>query len=238
MQQADSQEPLPTTSTLEALVSKWVDLRRQIGVEEQTWKEQKGHLERERELLAKEKELLEAEIAKNENVQALQEKQRAELAQKKAAYQKATDDTVPALAAAEASLKRWRKRIPSSLLSSSEKEFDKLEHTSKPSISQRLQLILSLYGEVERLQYAVHVVKEVLNTDSGREQEFDVIYLGLAQGYCVSSDGKLAGVGVPGKDGWDWRWIPEIAPEVRKGIEFYRHERIADFVHLPVKIIQ
>ena len=120
----------------------------------------------------------------------------------------------------------------------SQKQFDKLEHASKQSVSQRLQLILSLYGEVERLQYTVHVVKEVLNTDSGREQEFDVIYLGLAQGYCVSSDGKVAAVGRPTKDGWDWRWVPEIAPEVREGIEFFRHERIADFVHLPLKVVK
>jgi hypothetical protein len=235
---ADSQQPLPTTKTFEALVSKWVNLRRQITVEEQSWKEQKAHLERERELLVKERELLEKEIAEKENLQASQEKERTELVHKKQAYQKSLDDTLSALSAAEADLRRWRRRIPSSLLSASEKQFDKLERTSKQSVSQRLQLILSLYAEVERLQYGVHVVKEVLHTDSAREREFDVIYLGLAQGYCVSSDGKLAGIGRPAKEGWVWRWRPAIASEVQKGIEYYKHERIADFVHLPLKVIK
>ena len=233
---ADCQQPLPTTKTLEELVSQWVDLRQQISLEQQSWKEQKGYLEREHELLRKEKQLLEREIAEKGKLQSLQEAQRAELIQKKTTFQKALDSSLPPLAAAEASLKQWRSWIPPSLSSPSEKLFDKLENTSKQSVSQRLQLVLSLYGEIERLQYAVHVVKEILQTDFGQEQEFDVIYLGLAQGYCVSSDGKLAGIGRPTKNGSGWSWHPEIAKEVRRGINFYKHEKIADFVILPLRV--
>jgi hypothetical protein len=238
LQQVFCQEPLPTTGTLEVLVSKWVDLRRQIVLEQQGWNEQKAHLERERGLLLREKQLLETEIAEKKKAQALQQRERAELLQKREAYEKALEDALPALDAAEANLKLWRGRIPPSLLSGPEKLFAKLADTSSRSFSQRLQVILGLYAEVERLEYRVHVVKEVLRTYSGSEQEFDVVYVGLAQGYCVSSDGKRAGVGRPAEKGWDWRWIPEIAPEVRKGIEFYRHEKIADFVHLPLKVAQ
>ena len=97
---------------------------------------------------------------------------------------------------------------------------------------------MSLYGEIERLEHNVHVVKEALETNSGKVQEMDVIYLGLTQGFAVSRDNKTAGIGLPGQDGWKWHWRPEIASEVCKAIAFYRREQMADFVHLPLKITE
>ena len=230
-------EPPSTTSTLEGLVAKWVELRRALTEEEESWEEQRAQLERERALLLKAKETLEQEIAAAREEERSAEAHQARLLARKETLKEALDGCVPALRLAEADLRRWRTLLPPPLLTSPlRKAFDQLQSTSEQSVTRRLQVVLSLYGEIERLQYGVHVVKEVLKGDSGRSQEMDVIYLGLAQAFAVSVDDRMAGIGRPIGDGWKWEWRPEIAAEVRKAIAFYRHEKTADFVHLPLRV--
>ena len=231
-----AREPLATTRTLEGLTARWVDLRQEISSEERVWQEQKARLQDEINLLLKEKAILEEDLAEMQKRKSSHEAERAKLIQSKEISQDALDKVLPALSRYEANLKKWRKLLPPSLSSPLDKLFDKLEMGREQSVSQRLQFILSLWGEIERLQSNVHVVKEIIRTNSGREREFEIIYLGLTQGYCVSEDGKFAGIGRPAKDGWVWKWCPQIANEVRKGIDFYKHEKIAEFVKLPLKI--
>ncbi len=239
-----AEQPLPTTRTLEGLVAKWVDLRREAAGEEQGWQEQKGHLNQEYTLLLKEKELLEEEIVRAEKEKTSQQAERAQLFQDKENFQKALDEVLPALSRAEAILKKWQNFLPPSRFVPLEKTFARLKRADGFSVSRRTQLVLSLWGEIERLQHSVYVDREILETDSGQSREFEVIYLGLAQGYCVSKDGKYAGVGSPTEEGceslpergWKWRWHPKIAGKVREGIKFYKHEKVAEFVNLPLKI--
>jgi len=233
-----AQEPLATTHTLQALVAKWVDLRREAALEKENWDEQKAQLEQERSLLLKEKKMLEEEIVQARKEQTQVETERVELLQGKEVSQKVLDECLPAITRAEANLKKWQVMVPPSLSASLSTFFDRLPRASGKSVSQRLQVILSIYGEIERLQHNVHIVKETLKTDSDSLQEMDVIYLGLTQGFAVSQDNKIAGISLPSPDGWKWQWKNEIAPEVRKAIAFYRREQMADFVHLPLKITE
>ena len=230
-------EPPAATSTLEGLVAKWVDLRRALTEEAETWEEQRAQLEQERALLSKAKETLEQEIAAAEGEQRSAEAERAKLLARKEGLEASLNARLSALRRAEADLKGWRTLWPPSLLTPPlRKAFDQLQKAEEQSVTRRLQVILSLYGEIERLQYGVHVVKEVLQTGSGRSQEMDVIYLGLAQGFAVSVDDRMAGIGRPVGDDWKWEWRPEVADEVRKAIAFYRHEKTADFVYLPLRV--
>jgi hypothetical protein len=234
---AIADEPPAATSTLERLVVKWVELRRALTEEAESWEEQRAQLEQERVLLLKAKETLEQEIAAAGEEQRSAETERARLLAHKEGLEKSLNACLPALRQAEADLRGWRSLWPSSLLTPPlRKAFDQLQKTSEQSVTRRLQVILSLYGEIERLQYGVHVVKEVLKTDASRSREMDVIYLGLAQGFAVSVDNQMAGIGRPTANDWKWEWRPEIAAEVRKAIAFYRHEKTADFVHLPLRV--
>ena len=233
---ADEQQPLATTHTFEDLVAEWVNLRQETASEKQAWQEQKDWLGHEYGLLLKEKALLEQELDQARKMRSSHEAECVELIQSKRVSQEALDRVLPVLSRAEADLKTWQKSAPASLSVSLDKLFNELKTSKEKSVSARLRLILSLWGEIERLQSNIHVVTEVLKTGSGQEQEFEVIYLGLTQGYCVSTDNKLAGISRPAKRGWTWEWRPEIAKEVRKGIDFYKREEIAEFVELPLKI--
>lgn len=231
-----SEEVLPTLRTYEGLVSKLVDLKRQLSEEKEMWKEQEAWLKQEKGLLLKEKEMLEKEIAdaKEEEVSARIES--AGLLEQKKVLQESLDNCFPAITRVETNLKKWREFLPAVLAKPLQKVFDELEKGRERSISKRLQVILTLFGEIERLGNEVHPVKETLIVSDGKKREMDVIYLGLARAFAVSKDNKAAGISVPGKDGWKWNWHPEIAGSVRKAIDSYNSREMAEFVHLPVKI--
>jgi len=226
-----------TTKTLEELVAEWVNLRRELTEEKESWEEEKAQLEQEQDLLKKEQETLQNEIAIAREESLSIESQRSQLVKRKKILNNAIEECIPVFREAEKDLREWRAVIPSSLLSPPVKNaFDRLKNGLGQSFTQRLQLIVSLYGEIERLQNGVHVVKEVLEIEPGSSREMDVVYLGLAQGFAVSQDNLIAGVGVPSESGWQWEWRNDIAPEVRKAVDFHSHEKTADFVHLPMRV--
>ena len=231
-----SEEVLPTLRTYEELVSKLVDLRCQLSKEKEAWKEQSAWLLQEKELLQKEQVSLEKEIADAKEEEVSAKIERAGLLEQKKVLQKSLDNCLPAITRAEANLKKWRELLPVVLAKPLQKAFDELEKGKERSISKRLQVILTLFGEIERLGNEVHLIKETLIVAGGKKREMDVIYLGLARAFAVSKDNKVAGISVPGKDGWKWDWHPEIAGSVRKAIDSYNSREMAEFVHLPVKV--
>ncbi len=231
-----SEETFSTVKTYEELVSNLIDLKRQLSEEKEAWKEQQAWLKQEKELQVKEKEMLEKEIAdaKEEEVSAKIEK--AGILEQKKVLQESLDNCLPVITRAEANLKKWHELLPIVLAKPLQKVFDELEKGKERSISKRLQVVLALFGEIERLGNGVHLIKETLVAAGGKKQEMDVIYLGLARAFAVSKDNKIAGISVPGKDGWKWDWHPEIAESVRKAIDSYNSREMAEFVHLPVKV--
>ena len=225
------------TKTLEELVTEWVNLRRELTEEKESWEEEKAHLEQERDLLKKEQETLHNEIAIAREESLSIESRRSQMVARGKILNNAIDDCLPVPQEAEKDLRKWRTVIPSSLLSPPVKNaFNRLQNGSGQSFTQRLQLIVSLYREIERLQNGVHVVKEVLKTEPGSSREMDTVYLGMARGFAVSQDNTISGVGVPAENGWQWEWRNDIAPEVRKAVDFHSHEKTADFVHLPLTV--
>ena len=229
-------DSMPTTRTLEELVSRWVELKKNISTEKTDWKEDKAHIEVEYDLLQKEKRIMEEEIsAARANNSDLAE-ERAELLLKKEALINALDQTSPYLAKAERGLEKWREIIPASLSIPLEPLFARLDKSSELSVSQRLQIIFSLYGEIEGLQHDIRVTREILTTKSGKRREFDLIYIGLARGFSVSEDNGEAGIGRPTQNGWEWKWENEWGGSIRRALDYYNREKSSDFIELPLAI--
>lgn len=233
---ARAEEPMATTRTLEQLVKEWVDLRREIIIEKEAWKEQEAHLKRERKLLLKEKEMLNEEIEQSIQAQNRAEAQLRELRQEKEVSQEMLEESLPDISEAERDLKKWAVILPASLAAPLQSSFDELKLKERPA-SQRLRTILTLYKSIEDIGRSVHLVREILETDLGVMREMEVLYLGLAQGFAVSLDNRVAGIGLPGPAGWEWHWRNDLANEVRLAIDFYEEEKVAGFVRLPLKIV-
>jgi len=230
----------PSVKSLEELVSKWSDLRSRIAAEKRGWKQHKARLQEEIRLLEGEKKSLTNELAVTKASAGSAEKEQADLRQREEKLR----DVLAALRVlvdrAEADAAKYRAWVPVSLDGQIRKVFAKLpktqEEADKLPITERLQILVALYTQVETLQHNVHVAKELVPIGDGGKREVDVLYLGLARGFAVSTDDEWAAIGTPGAEGWTWKPAPERAAGIRKAISVFGRRVPACLVPLPLEV--
>ena len=225
---------------LEGLVAQWVELRSQIASEQQAWAEQKRHLERGTALLRKEADELARDMAESRDVIAILDEQRTELQETRDELHQTLQALQPALESAEKALLKARNTLPASLGSGLMDAMARLpetpEQASLGTVARRMQLVMAIYTEMEKLQNNYHWVKEVINVGGGRRTEVEILYVGLSCGFAVSADGGWAAIGRPGPEGWTWEPRPSLGPEVRKAIDVLNRRRTPELVSLPLRI--
>ena len=224
---------------LDALVGRWMALRSEIAAEKSQAREREAAWTEEIALLEAEKAALLKETAEFDATASGEERKRAEQAAELDRLRTALEEARPALDRAEAGLRAWRKNIPESLLGGADKQFDALPETAAQAAREadgaRVQRVVSLLTHIETLQAGIHPAQETLDTGAGARRRVDVVYLGLARGFAVSSDNTWAAVGEPGAAGWTWSARPEAAAEIRSAVEMLRREKTAGFVRLPLR---
>ena len=102
---------------------------------------------------------------------------------------------------------------------------------------ERLRNLLAFHAQVSAFQSSFHAGAAMIEAGGARRQ-CDVLYLGLARAFAVSSDGSWAAVGTPGAGGWTWTPRPDLAARVRQAIDINKRERPAALVSLPVGIVR
>lgn len=232
-------ESLPV---LENLVGEWSRLRVAIADEERSWTLQEKQLNAEIALLQLEIRDLKSEIADTAEEEASTRNTRNSL---RADHEKfiGTFDGLPALLReAETALRRWPDRIPAPLRAPLDAAFQRLPETPEEggALAQgaRLQTIVALYSEIEKIQRDVHFVKQIVVRPDGIRQEMDVCYLGLARAFAVSPDDTWAAIGTPSENGWVWASRPESAETIRRAVSIYNRERAAELVALPLQVME
>ena len=108
----------------------------------------------------------------------------------------------------------------------------------KASIGERFLAVLAVLNEATKFHSEVTVVNERRKLANGQELEVETIYFGLGIGYFAGADptNPIAGMLVPGAEGWEVIEIPEAAVQVADTIAMYKSAKLAEFVPLPVKI--
>lgn len=97
----------------------------------------------------------------------------------------------------------------------------------------RFRDILAILNECIAFDSQIHSAPEIHEID-GRKIEVDVMYLGMKQAWYVDRTNKIAGIGIPGKEGWVWRPDASIAGKVRNAIDIYSKKEAPAFVKLPL----
>lgn len=227
--------------TLDALVRQWVALRQETAAETRVWQEQESQWRTEIALVERERDALTAEIAAASIQQQTHAESQLAISAREARLETMRQDLLPILDRAEADLRRWPPRIPPPLMPPLADGFARLPATHAEALqvgaARRLQLILSLYAQLEDLNQRVHATKQMLDDGSGGRREMDVLYLGLSRGYAVSADNQWAAVGIPATDGWRWEAHPEIGKTVSDLIAMQRRERAPMLNALPLQVV-
>lgn len=248
---AQAQEPSPAqtqtapassdtaASSYEALIIKYVELNQALSDEERNWKETQAFMQREIEILEKEKALLVEQIDKMEKELAAEEEDRLGLLKKKETNSTQLDSYRQILAKAAQELRTWQKLLPESLSSDVCKPlFIRLGRMQNMTVPEQMELVCGLYREIENITNSAALKREIIQDSAGQKQEYNILYLGLAAAYALSDDGKRAAYAFPTKEDkgkWVWTWDNSLAKDISRAISLYKHETKADFVELPLQ---
>lgn len=218
---------------------KWVEVQETIAREKRDWSI-------EREFLNEEVRLLREEIAtlKVKSARLAEETGTTEAAIAKSTTETETLKQAVGLVEAElpmleGQLRRLAQSFPAPLTEQVGPLLTRLPRegvSTKAGTSERLQTVVGLVSQVDKFNGGFTVAAELHKTPAGTEVQVRTLYLGLAQAWFVSPDGKFAGFGKPGAEGWDWTADNDLASSIEKAIAVHENTGMAEYVGLPVSI--
>jgi len=218
---------------LRETISNMVDTQALVSKERSDWEARKASMSELLTLHRRELELLAEELEKAggsaDDFQARRDGKVEEIARLK----DAREAVRVAVAGMRPRMLGLAKRFPKPL--ADEVEADRLNlETWREDEEPRpvLQAILAMVGAAEQFNRRITRSIEIRSN-----REVEVLYLGLARGYYADRSGS-AGVGVPGKDGWQWTERPELSAEVISAFDQLDRKRPPELVELPVAIEQ
>jgi len=222
-----------------ALLDRWVETRKLISEEKSQWKSKREQLERTVELLEKERSRLLEDIARLEARTGASDLEMSRLREEDTRLEETLDVVESRTSRLEEALPSLMAGFPPNLQERTRplvRNGPGEEDDPDPSLAGRLQRAIGFLSEGDRFQENIQVVREVISPEGKEESEVRVLYLGLGQAYYLGPDGKRAGGGRPGENGWEWIPEPGLAPDIRHALAIYDNEAAPEFVRLPVTL--
>lgn len=231
-------EPGAPVRLLQELTGQWVDLQQEIGREQREWEHQRAALRQTLELLERERAGLEMRLTETGRADDRFVRELSELESRLNARERTLRDADRALRRAERALLDTRAVIPSFARTELEGAYHAVERgyrdAARRPAQDRIRTYLAFRSEWERLRQAVTVSRLTLTADDGVRRQFDVLWLGLAQGYAVSRDDAVGGIGRWTGEEWTWEWNPDWAAPIRTAVQVADGQRPPAFINLPV----
>lgn len=234
----DGAESSPVSETRGTL-ARLVETRQLIAKTKTDWQSDRETLDQSLRLFDRELTELRDQLAKVETGGGQMEKERADALAEKEALLLASTRSKEKAAELEGQVRKLLKSLPSPLLAKIDplvKRLPDLSVETKFSVAERFQTLVGILSEVDKFNGSVTIASEIKKVGGGEELQLSILYLGLAQAYAVDKPGKLAFVGTPGPDGWQWTLTEGIASAVKSSIAMRDNSQPATFVKLPVEI--
>lgn len=99
----------------------------------------------------------------------------------------------------------------------------------------RFQNVIGIVNEINRFNRELTQASEIRKLADGTTLEVTTVYLGLAQGYYVGANGRVAGIGRGTPEGWTWTESNENAPAIAQMVAILKNEKPAAYVSIPLK---
>lgn len=220
-------------------MEKWVETRQLISKEDADWEVDREMLRSTKDLLAQQKQALAAEIEELEASSTAADEERRELLLKRGEYQRSNGVLLARIRTLEQDVVSLAARLPGPLREKLEMllvQIPEDPESSNQSLGQRLMNVLGVLSQTDKWNSTASFVAE---TRAVGDQKLQVrtLYWGLAQAFYVDSQGRIAGVGRPGPEGWEFSDDPGLAGDARRLLDIYQgNVDLIEFVELPVEI--
>lgn len=226
-------------STARDSVAQWVQTQQLISRTRAEWESDKEMLQQTQALLERDLKQVQEQLGRfsTNNAVADQERLKAESELKVAV--EALETAKGLVQGLETELKALTPLFPPPLRLTVDPLLNRLPanpQDTKAGITERLQTVVGVLNEVDKFNNTIAVSNEKQPNEKGELVAVDVLYLGLGQAFYVASSGDLAGVGVPGAEGWKWTPNAALAGPIRDAVAMYRNQKPAAFLALPVSV--
>jgi gas vesicle protein len=223
-------------------MEKWVETRQILSQEKSDWEAEHAMLEATRDLLRDQRAALKEEIAALETSITEADQERVDLLLARGEYRRSI-----------AAMKEWQAELEQRVLGLvpmlPEPLQDKLEplivqipndpEAGRVSLGKRLVNVLGVLLQAEKFDGTATLTGETRAIRAGDEQKVQVrtLYWGLGQAVYVDSQGRAAGLGRPGPEGWVFSEAPGLADDAKLLIDIYEgNVDTIRFVDVPVQI--
>ncbi len=237
---ASAQSDGPGVDGFRAQMEKWVETRQLISEEESEWEVEKETLRASRDLLRDEKKALEVEIVELQESSTAADEVRRDLLLRRGESQRSTQVLEERIRGLEEEILALVPRLPKPLQ-------DKLEpllvqipddpDNHRLRLGQRLMNVLGVLVQTEKFNNTATFVGETRAVTGDQKVQVRTLYWGLGQAYYVDAQGRAAGVGRPGDEGWVFSEEPALADDTGLLLDIYEgNVDVIRFVELPVEI--
>jgi len=223
-------------------MEKWVETRQLLSKEKADWEADREMLEATRDLLRDQRQALKEQVAKLESTITQADQERVDLLLRRGESKRST-----------AAMREWQadleQRVRALIPMFPEPLQKKLEplivqipddpEAARVSLGKRLVNVLGVILQAEKFDSTATLTGETRAVRPDDEQKVQVrtLYWGLGQAVYVDSQGRAAGVGRPGPDGWVFVEDRDLADDAKLMLDIYEgNVDTIRFVDMPVEI--
>jgi len=231
----DEPDLIETRSALELLV----ETRGVLSKEKRDWALTKEYLQHQMDLRNSEIASLQATIDETRASISEADASLEELATNEATLSGTEAFMLERIAAQEARTLALLARMPEGFLTKVElfsQRIPKDPAETKQTLAERYQNVIAVLNAANKFNQQSEVSLERRTLANGDSAEVSTLYLGFGQGWYVSADGTLAGVGRPTATAWRWSQGNAMAAEIQRAIQIQQGEATPNFVSLPVRV--
>ncbi|MFI4912990.1 MAG: DUF3450 family protein [Sedimentisphaeraceae bacterium JB056] len=222
-----------------SVLEKWVETQQIISKEKADLQTSTQTLNDRIELVSREIESLQSKIDDAKNSIAEADKKRNEMIEENNKLKEASSSLVDVITAMENRTKDILKKLPNPIRERVKPLSQRLpEDITKTelSVSERFQNVVGILNEIDKFNREITVTSELRELEDGSSVEVASLYIGISQGFYVSTGENVAGIGFSGPDGWIWKADNAAAAQISDAIAILKNEKVASFVKLPVEV--
>ncbi|MCA9505444.1 MAG: DUF3450 family protein [Myxococcales bacterium] len=221
-------------------MEKWVEARSVLSKERSDWLVEKQFLESTRDMLRGERDALREEIKELEAAQSGADQERRDLALRRAEYQQSATSLETKIRDLEAQVVALVPSLPEPLQERLQMLLVQIPddpETSRVPLGSRLMNVLGVLAQAEKWNGTANFVGETRAVQGDEKVLVRTLYWGLAQAVYVDAQGRQAGVGRPGDQGWVFEEVDGLTGDAKLLLDIYEGnvDTIA-FVPVPVEI--
>lgn len=221
------------------VLDQWVQTRQITSKEKSDWRLEKSILADTQALLNSELERLNTSLKELKGSATAADEDRTKLTAEKEAIAAATAIVEGNIGSLETQMKAVVKTFPAPLIERIKPLIRRLPEDpidTKLSLGERVQNIVGILSQADKFNTTITQTSESREIDGGKVIEVRTLYWGLAMAYYVDAAGEYAGIGVPGKNGWEWPRIEGAGPQIKQLLDVYEGSEEIQFVEVPARI--